>query len=488
MHKMKFIRNSFGMKISIRKKIILSFAALILISSAIWTIGYYQYYVLNHKIRILDRKVQIFNAVLEARRYEKNYFITSDSAHLQATLSYVQTAQDELLSIVEGHSRYVLAKNLESMIQALNRYTGAVSALFTLHQRWRSSDIDEDFLNRFTSYQEQVTTLGREVTGKMESMIDKERRYVERLIEKSKSYIFASAIAIFIISFLTGLFLVFNVNRPLKAIEKAIHGIAVGDYQNIPKISSGDEFESLVTSLNHMIRKLNRRHEQLIQREKMASLGTLTSGVAHELNNPLNNIYTSVQIVIEELADQDIEYKRNLLLDVQRQVERATDIVKALLEFSRERTFTAKPVNFNQLVQDAIKLIKGELPANVHLQVDITDQITESMDPRRIQQVLINLILNGVQAMEDGGILRIRAFRNETEGGFTFEVEDSGKGIAKEDQVRIFDPFFTTKDVGQGAGLGLSICLGIVEQHKGRIEVRSEPGSGTVFSVFLPAN
>jgi signal transduction histidine kinase len=219
----------------------------------------------------------------------------------------------------------------------------------------------------------------------------------------------------------------------------------------------------------------------------MASLGTLTSGVAHELNNPLNNISTSVQILLEELEDEDLAYKKELLVETEGQIQRARDIVRALLEFSQERFFKLKKVKFSELVGNTIKLIKGEIPTNVQLAVDVPVDIQGDMDPRRIEQVLINFILNAIQAMDKGGILSIRAWRDENKAGFCFEVSDTGIGIAPEDLGKIFDPFFTTKDVGKGSGLGLSVSHGIIEKHGGRIEVKSEIGKGTRFIVFLPS-
>jgi signal transduction histidine kinase len=322
----------------------------------------------------------------------------------------------------------------------------------------------------------------------MDEMVGKERAYTNRLVTESKVYLLAAITAILILSVFVALFLQFNVNRPLKSIENAIQKIAHGDYTHIPPLSTGDEFESLVISLNNMINELNRRSEQLIQTKKLASLGTLTSGVAHELNNPLNNISTSVQILLEELEDEDLEYKKELLMETEKQIERARDTVKALLEFSRERSFSLSMVNFKELLIKTIKLIKGELPSNVELKIDIPDNIDVNIAPRRIQQVLINLIQNGVHAMKKGGTLDIKAWQEGDRNSFAFQVRDTGEGIPKNALPKIFDPFFSTKDVGHGSGLGLSISHGIIEQHGGRIEVESEIGKGTVFTITLPLN
>jgi two-component system NtrC family sensor kinase len=304
-----------------------------------------------------------------------------------------------------------------------------------------------------------------------------------------------------VLSIFVFVFFMTNVNRPLKALEKAIGDIASGHYEDIPAISAGQEFESLVSSLNHMIKELNRRSQELFQAKKLASLGTLTSGVAHELNNPLNNISTSLQIMLEELADTNLDFKRELLEGAEKEVERARDIVRALLEFSRQSKFSIKPVAFKSLVADTIKLIKGELPANVHIEVEIENDIQVPLDFRRMQQVLLNLMLNGIQAMKDGGKLTITAFHRKDDL-FCFEVRDTGCGISKEYLSKIFDPFFSTKEglrkkendqrpydgiLNQpGTGLGLAICHGIIQKHGGQISVASEIGQGTAFTICLP--
>jgi signal transduction histidine kinase len=333
---------------------------------------------------------------------------------------------------------------------------------------------------------DRIRDLGRLLTDDFESILNRERRLVIQLVHESGYYLYVALAAIFVLTFGIAIFMYFNINKPLESIETAIRKIASGTYAGIPAISSGDVFESLITNLNHMIQELNRRNEQLVQNEKLASLGTLTSGVAHELNNPLNNISTSVQILLEELDDDNKAFKRELLEETEKQIERARDIVKALLEFSRKGAFNPKPIQFKELMARTIQMIKGDLPATVDLEMDIPEHIRADLDAQRMQQVLINLIQNGLQAMADGGRLKISAEQPEGEKYFCFRISDSGKGIEKDALGKIFDPFFTTKMDGRGSGLGLSISHGIIEQHKGRISVNSRPGEGTTFTVCLP--
>jgi signal transduction histidine kinase len=475
------------MRVNLRKKIIIALSLFLMAGGSMWLINYYKHDVLNQKLQILEKKDDLFNTILEARRYEKNYFLYLEKNNLEYALSYVQQAEQKLVKIIENFGSYTLDRDLGNKLDNLRQYEKALAALFELHQQKGPSATDSDLNETFAGRQEAIRTLARKITEDMEKVLNQERRYVNQLIRESKIYHLLALIGIFALTILTVLFFIFNVNRPLKAIEGGIHKIVEGDYKNIPAISTGDEFESLVASLNMMISELDKRSEQLVQSKKMASLGTLTSGVAHELNNPLNNISTSVQILLEELEDEDLAYKKELLVETEGQIQRARDIVRALLEFSQERFFKLKKVKFSELVGNTIKLIKGEIPTNVQLAVDVPVDIQGDMDPRRIEQVLINFILNAIQAMDKGGILSIRAWRDENKAGFCFEVSDTGIGIAPEDLGKIFDPFFTTKDVGKGSGLGLSVSHGIIEKHGGRIEVKSEIGKGTRFIVFLPS-
>jgi len=248
------------------------------------------------------------------------------------------------------------------------------------------------------------------------------------------------------------------------------------------------EYEGKPAILGNMadITQHKRLREKLLQMEKLASLGTFTAGVAHELNNPLNNISSSLQIILEEWDSGDDEFKKSLLHDVENQVERGQNIIKALFDFSRTDELDVQSVNFHDVVTQAVKTIQDRIPENIHLDIQVPEDSQAHLSYEHVQQVLINLMLNAVQAMEDGGTLRISAHHEPAENCFCFEVGDTGKGIAEEALNKIFDPFYTTKEPSKGTGLGLSITHGIVQQHGGRIDAASRPGEGAVFTVCLP--
>jgi signal transduction histidine kinase len=230
--------------------------------------------------------------------------------------------------------------------------------------------------------------------------------------------------------------------------------------------------------------ELEQAQRQLIQSEKLASIGQLAAGVAHELNNPLGTITLFSSMLKKDLPKNE-RWEKDINLIIQ-EAERAAKIVKDLLSFSRETKLKPGLVNINSIIQDAVSLlIKRSLFRNIQVKQELKSSVpTTFADPDLLKQVFFNIILNGAQAMEGNGILTIRS--QSKNGGSTIEIqiEDTGKGIAEDDRSRLFDPFFTTKE--KGTGLGLALVYGIVSKHKGTIDVESELGKGTIFIITMP--
>jgi two-component system NtrC family sensor kinase len=228
-----------------------------------------------------------------------------------------------------------------------------------------------------------------------------------------------------------------------------------------------------------------RLEEQLQHSEKMASIGILAAGVAHEVNTPLTGISSYTQMLREQIKPEDLRYP--LLEKIEKQTFRAAKIINNLLNFSRSATAEVENIDVNRVLLDVLSLVEHQLEKN---RVKLVREFAEDLPPvrgneNRIQQVFFNLILNARDAMPSGGWLTL--VTKADDDTVVIEVRDTGHGIRREDIKRIYDPFFTTKGIGRGTGLGLSVSYGIVQEHGGAIFVESAPGKGTTFQVALPA-
>jgi len=231
--------------------------------------------------------------------------------------------------------------------------------------------------------------------------------------------------------------------------------------------------------------KSNRLENQLkllAQSEKLASLGQLAAGIAHEINNPLTNASLNIQTLKNSIASDAVVLQK--LNAIERNVDRASAIAKELLQFSRYRESEFAPVNINDSITSAMSLIGFRL-GNITVRKKLSVIPDVMGDPLRLEQAFINILSNAVESMPDGGDIDILT---SIEGAFIkIEISDTGSGISDKNILKAFDPFFTTKDVGEGTGLGLSICYGIIKQHNGIIEIANNTGKGTTVTVKLPA-
>jgi PAS domain S-box-containing protein len=233
-------------------------------------------------------------------------------------------------------------------------------------------------------------------------------------------------------------------------------------------------------------RKLQDTHLQLVSSEKMASLGKLAAGIAHEINNPLGGILIYASLMAEDLPEEDA--KRMDLARIVQEASRCKDIVKSLLEFARQTEPKMEPTDINRAITDGLFFLENQaLFHNI--------KIIKQLDPflpfirgnaSQLKQVLINIIVNAAEAMHGNGTLTITSYPSPDRKSIILEFTDTGEGIPEKNLTRIFDPFFTTKEVGKGTGLGLATSYGIVEDHGGRISVKSKVGEGTTFTIDLP--
>jgi signal transduction histidine kinase len=223
--------------------------------------------------------------------------------------------------------------------------------------------------------------------------------------------------------------------------------------------------------------------EQLIQSEKLAAVGKMAAKVAHEVNNPLAIIKTSIRLITKKMPSEDPN-KENLDI-IEEEIARIARTIKQLLDFARPATDIA-PLQVNEVIRKLMRLVEEDLPSQgIESRLELAaDLPVLRMSLDQLKQVLLNLIKNAKEAMPSGGILCIRT--EKCQGGVTIRVIDTGVGIPEKHLRSIFEPFFSTKREGEGMGVGLAVCNSIIKKFGGSIEVESQPGQGTTFRIFLP--
>jgi two-component system, NtrC family, sensor kinase len=272
---------------------------------------------------------------------------------------------------------------------------------------------------------------------------------------------------------------IYKLHLPSADGRSLIVNVSVAPFQAAPR-----ERHGTILILDEVTSRI-RLEEQLQHAEKMASVGLLAAGVAHEVNTPLAGISSYTQLLRGQIEEKDP--RQQVLAKIEKQSFRAAKIINSLLNFSRSSGTEFDRVDVNKIVTDVLSLVEHQLEGS---RIRVRRELASALPPirgneNRIQQVFFNLILNARDAMPSGGWLTLRSYAD----GDTVvaEVADTGHGIRREDIRRIYDPFFTTKGIGRGTGLGLSVSYGIVQEHGGAIFVESTPGQGTTFQVALPA-
>ncbi len=279
--------------------------------------------------------------------------------------------------------------------------------------------------------------------------------------------------------------------RPLLHLHQTMKRAARGEYAARAMVRRGDEVGELADAFNRMMDELEEgnerervRQSQLLHTEKMAAVGTLAAGVAHEVNNPLAGILTCIEQIRANPDDPDL---RQRYLDLMEDgIRRIAHIVENLLDFSRPRDLRPEPTPINHNILHVVELLDYQLrraQVEVKLELDPAEPVVLA-DHFQMEQLFLNLMLNAVQAMPGGGVMTLRT---RVRGALVIvEVIDTGTGIPEEIRDRIFEPFFSTREVGEGTGLGLAVSYSIVTAHRGHIEVESTPGEGSTFRVRLP--
>ena len=464
---------------TIRVQIMAAFSICFIFMAVIIAINYNNSRRLSRSMQLFELAGELNSTILEMRRYEKNYFLFRQPFNYEENITYTNQ-----LALTLNRERDILARamgleNYEHFVRDVEVYAGLMA-------RMRRTNCDQ---SDCTDLQGEIRGAGQNLLTLADQLVTAERRVIDGLLRQMIPLPLLSLLMLVVLLAFVIFFIGEKVIRPLARITRESDAVAQGAFQRItPLGESQNEIHHLVAAINGMVSELEKRQEQLIQSRKLASIGTFTAGIAHEINNPVNNISLILESLIEDGAEMSEEERAKLYQDAMDQADRTSDIVKNLLEFSRASHPRQEEVDLEELVENTVRLLSNELKLNgITFNKQVLARLPRTrLDKGGLQQVLLNLFMNAIQAMDRGGELMVKIGPADNPGEARIDVIDNGPGIPPDYLNQIFDPFFTTKKEGVGTGLGLSVSYNIIKKNKGRLEVESQPGLGTRFSIFLP--
>ncbi|MEJ2657964.1 MAG: HAMP domain-containing sensor histidine kinase [Desulfobacterales bacterium] len=465
---------------TIKSKVTVLLIVCLVFIGALHVIYYHYIFSLQGKLELIQKFDDFRDNILEMRRYEKNFIYFKDIGSLNQTIFYFFKVEDFSRELSKDVVRIMGAEKFKLFQDDLEAYK---TILDENMRRVKSEKAELDV--------EMIRSKGKKMVDFANELIITKRHRIQKDINR-----IGIIPMVFLISFVIFVVLILQliskgILKPVALMQKATEEAAKGTFRPIVYESEReDEVTHLIETFNEMAKQLETKQEQLLQSRKMASIGTFTSGIAHELNNPLNNISLTAESLMEEFTEMTKEEASEMMMEILAQADRAGQVVKNLLEFSRTERPLLLELRIDDVLDRTMKLIKNQIMVTgIHLKRENSKNLPpikgRSQD---LQQAFINILLNSIQAMKDlsgENIITIRTGPGP-DGYIRIDFSDTGIGIKPEDMKHIFDPFYTTKPVGRGTGLGLSLVYGIIRTHGGYVEVKSEMNIGTTFSIYLP--
>lgn len=436
------------------------------------------------RLEFLEFVNDFSSEIQQARRFEKNFFLYR--TNLEDALVNVHLARTIYTGHADQFASILGPTQQRSLLLELDAYLQLLEELQALPQRDPQRLSDPAFLS---GIENRLRQHGKSMVDSAQALMQKEKKALAASLAHSRTIHIVSLVVLPLMLAASAYWLVGRILASLRRFSTYARRIAAGDLRPItPAQRFRDEFTELALAINEMIREIARREATLIQTHKMRAVGTLTAGVAHELNNPINNIMLTVHMLLEDYATLAEAERLEMLQDAANETGRARDIIANLLDFARESSSTVETLDVARILGDTIRLAENQIRlSDITIDLQVTDCLPAIHgDRQKLRQVFLNLILNAVDASPKGGRIRVMALPTEQSDRIAVKVIDYGQGIPPHVLPSIFDPFFTTKDKGKGTGLGLSVSQGIVAQHGGQIQVHSEEGSGSTFTVLLP--
>jgi two-component system, NtrC family, sensor kinase len=423
---------------------------------------------------------RMHDVVREARRLEKNYLLFRKPSELKSAVGKT----DEALSLIERDrslmQRAAPGFPLEELEQSLSDWRDLLDD--RLQRRIRPGD-------PISPLEERMTDVGKQAFEQSERLSDQAREAMRRALSGQESQLYTIMIAAIVLVLGIGQLVTRRVVAPLREVESDLARVGTGNLARLTPRDRDDEIAALVGAFNRALGDLEERQLAVLRTARLASLGTMLSGVAHELNNPLSNISLNAQLLLEEHERPDPTQLNAFVEQIDDQVQRAQRIVRTLLDFARDSHFALLAQPLRPLVEETIALLRAEQPgAGDAVSVRIAPELNIHADGQRMQQALLNLIRNALEACaETKTPPKIEVSASVKDNATVIKVCDNGPGIDPGNMPRVFDPFFTTKPVGKGSGLGLFVVHEIAAEHGGKVSIDNGPDGGTCVSLWIPA-
>ncbi len=460
---------------SLHAKIVLGYCVVGASLMALLVNALFQFRSLEGELAKQQDVVAFYDTVRHARRLEKNFLLYRKVADIGEAVEQANLAQDvfrriPLNGMPEGER--------ESSLEKVARYAQLLGRLMETAEGTPPSPV----------LLQEVYEVGSALLRLGERLDALAQKRVDRAVQRHDADLLAAIWMALGLAVVAGIVVTRSVIRPLRDIESDLKRVAKGEVARVAGREAEAEVASLTRSINDTLQEVTDRQTVQARASRLMALGTMLSGVAHEMNNPLSNISSSCQILEEEWHELPAGEVRRLLAQIDSQVLRAQHIVATLLDFSGNRALRRRREKVREIIDESLALIASQMPSHVRTIVDVDAGLTIDVDRRQFLQVLVNVIKNAVEASPVDGVIRISAWREELpEGrGTAVEIEDEGEGIACEHLRQVFDPFYTTKAVGKGTGLGLFVAHEIIAQHGGNVAVDSSPDGGARFWIHIP--
>jgi len=468
--------------ISVRGRLAMMLALFTIGSIAITVVMWMLLSLIDRKIELIGIADRLNHEILQARRFEKNFLLyggdLDDVDHrIDAAYKALELSKEELNLSVSSECLEFLEVNLwyyQELIGKVRRLDRS--------EKGTETDARQELYQKLRDTGSGLVSCGQKIA-------DRERGTVRKLLTVSRGVPAVYLLLVVSLSVYAAIFMRRHFMQRLKMLMAVARRIGTGDFSPIiPVRKSRDEFTDLAIAINRMSRELERREEFLLQSQKLRAIGSLTAGIAHEVNNPINNIMLTADVLQEDFDSLPGAEKQELIDDIVEQTARASKIIHNLLDFARESEISTERLKIGEVASNAINLAANQVRlSGVKLVCDIPADLPEiNGDRQYLSQVFLNLILNAVDAMGSGGTLTMSSDMSLNNQCVAITFRDTGPGMSPQVLKSIFDPFFTTKSSGSGTGLGLSVSLGIVQKHGGEIRVESTLGEGSTFTVILP--